>query len=241
MNMQKCDLRGKVAIVTGATKGIGEAIANKLSSLGAKVVICSRTKVRSKHYFIQCNVSNSGDVKNLVSEVIKKFKKIDILVNNAGIFPSVELKDMTKEQWDQVININLNGIFNCTREVIPYMIKQKSGNIVNLSSIAGILGFDGLVHYCTTKAGVRGFTMASAIELAQYGIRVNAIAPGLIDTPGVRNLMDEKGIQGFVQQVPLKRHGVPNDIAETAAFLVSNSSSYITGQIIVVDGGYSIQ
>ena len=239
--MQKGELRGKVAIVTGGTKGIGEAIANKLNSLGAKVIICSREKAKSKHYFIQCDVSKSEDVKKLMNEVIAKFKKIDILVNNAGIYPTVELKDMTEEQWDQMMSINLKGTFNFTRAVIPYMIKQKSGNIVNLSSIAGILGFESMIHYCTTKAGIRGFTMASAVELAKYGIRVNAIAPGLIDTPGVRNLMGEKGIKGFVQQVPLKRHGVPNDIAETAAFLVSNSSSYITGQIIVVDGGFSIQ
>jgi len=235
-------LKGEVAIVTGGTKGIGAAIADKLSSLGANVVVCARNPEKTKHLFVQCDVSDSKDVKAMVDFVVKKFKRIDILVNNAGVFPSVQFKDMTEAQWDLVMNINLKGIFNCTKAVLPFMIKEKYGKIVNLASIAGfVLGFSGMVHYCTTKAGVAGFTKSAAVEFARYNINVNAIAPGLISTPGVDNLMNKITQYAFTKFVPLKRIGKPQDIAEVAAFLASDSSSYITGQTLVVDGGYTIQ
>lgn len=240
--MKENNLQGQVAIVTGGTKGIGLAIADKLSSLGAKVIVCARNPSRSRHLFFKCDVSNSNDVKNMIDFTIKKFKRIDILVNNAGIFPSVNLKDMTEKQWNNVMDVNLNGLFNCTKAVLPFMIKNKYGKIINLSSIAGhVLGFSGMVHYCTTKAGVAGFTKSSAVELAKYNINVNAVAPGLISTPGVDNLMSKITQYTFTKFVPLKRIGKPQDIAEAVAFLSSHASDYITGQTIVVDGGYTIQ
>lgn len=235
-------LKGKVAIITGGTKGIGKGIADKFSELGAKVVVSARNKAKTKHYFVRCNVSSFEDASNLINETIKKFGKVDILVNNAGIYPFVHLKDMTEEQWDDVINVNLKSVFNCTKAVLPYMIKRKYGKIINISSIAGTRnGFSELVHYCAAKAGVSGFTKAAAVELAKYNINVNAIAPGLILTPGVNDLMSKKEQQEFVNSVPLGRIGLPKDIAETAVFLASDASEYITGQVIVVDGGYTDQ
>jgi 3-oxoacyl-[acyl-carrier protein] reductase len=234
-------LKGKVAIVTGGTKGIGAAIADKLASLGAKVVVCARQKEKTKHAFVECDVSNMDQVKTMVAFTLKNYKKIDILVNNAGIFPSVPFEQMTEEQWDKVISVNLRGTFNCTKAVSYFMIQQNSGKIINLASIAALVGYAGLVHYCTTKAGVTGFTRALAVELAPHNINVNAIAPGLIETPGVDVLMNKQEQTGFAQAVPLKRNGQPKDIAEAAAFLATEASSYITGQVIVVDGGSTIE
>jgi len=235
-------LKGKVAIITGGTKGIGKGIADELSSLGAKVVVSARNKTRTKHYFCKCDVSKYEEAQELARKTIKKFRKIDILVNNAGIYPFKSLKDMTEKDWDLVINVNLKGVFNCTKAVIPFMMKKKYGKIVSLASIAGYeLGYDGLVHYCAAKAGVAGFTKAAAVELSKYKINVNAIAPGLILTPGVREGIDKAGIKAMVQGIPMKRAGLPKDIAETAAFLASDESEYLTGQTIVVDGGITIQ
>ncbi len=235
-------LKGKVAIVTGGTKGIGKAIADKLKKEGAEVVVCAREKTKRKLLCIPVDVTNAEDVRTLLKETMKKYKRIDILVNNAGIYPSVDLKDMTSDQWQQVLDINLNGIFNCTKAVLPHMMKKKSGKIINISSIAGfVLGFPGLVHYCTSKAGVAGFTKATALELAKYKINVNAIAPGLIITPGVQTFMNKKEINAFVKTIPLQRAGRPEDIAEIVAFLASEKSSYITGQTMIVDGGLTVQ
>jgi 3-oxoacyl-[acyl-carrier protein] reductase len=233
-------LKGKVAIVTGGTLGIGEGIANKFSELGASVVVCARHKAKSKHFFVKCDVSKSKETKNLIEQTIKKFKKIDILVNNAGIYPFVNLKDMTEEQWDQVMNVNLKGLFNCTKAVIPYMMERKYGKIINITSIAGVsVGFPNLVHYCASKAGISGFTKAAALELAPYKINVNAVAPGTILTPGESGMMDKDAINHLIQAIPERRMGKPVDIAETVAFLASDCSSYITGQTIIVDGGYT--
>lgn len=236
-------LKGKVAIVTGGTIGIGKGIADALNKYGAKVVVCARHKVKTKHYFVKCDVSKSKETKNLAEQTIKKFKKIDILVNNAGIFPFVSLKDMTEEQWDQVINTNLKGVFNCTKAVIPYMMKRKYGKIINIASIAGVsVGFPGLVHYCASKAGIMGFTRAAALDLAPYKINVTAVAPGAILTPGESKMMgkmDKEAVTHLIQAIPERRMGKPVDIAEVVAFLASDSSSYITGQTIIVDGGYT--
>ncbi len=235
-------LKGKVAIVTGGTKGIGKGIADKLSENGAKVVVSARHEEKTNHHFVKCDVSSFKGVQKMVDETVKKYGKVDILVNNAGIYPGIELKDMTEDQWNRVMDVNLNGVFNCVKLVLPFMMKQKSGNIINIASIAGVkIGFPGLVHYCTTKAGVEGFTKAAALEMAPYNIRVNAIAPGLIVTPGIQEFMNDKDIKDFVKTVPLKKAGSPVDIAEAALFLSSEKSQYITGQTIVVDGGYTIQ
>ncbi|MBN2421082.1 SDR family oxidoreductase [Candidatus Woesearchaeota archaeon] len=230
-------LKGKVAIVTGGTMGIGLGIADKLASLGAKVVVAAIDNAKTKHHFIQCDVSDMNQVKAMVAETMKKFKRIDILVNNAGIFPSKLFTEMTEEDWKKVMQVNLNGTFNCSKIVSEFMIQQKSGKIINLASIAAFVGFQGLVHYCTAKAGVTGFTRALALELGPHNINVNAIAPGLIITPGVNDFMNQEQQAGFAQSVPLKRNGLPKDIAELAAFLATDASSFITGQTIVCDGG----
>lgn len=230
-------LKNKVAIVTGGTKGIGLAIADKLASLGAKVIVSAIHEEKTKHWFIHCDVSSSSDVMNVISQVIKKYKRIDILINNAGIFPNVPFKDMTEEQWDKVIDVNLKGTFLFTKAATPYMIMQKYGKIVNISSIASVLGYAGLSHYCASKGGVSAFTRAVAVELAQYNIRVNAIAPGMIITPGVQENMNEEGLKQYEKGIPKGKAGMPNDIAELAAFLVSDASENILGQTIISDGG----
>ncbi len=235
-------LKGKVAIVTGGTSGIGEGIANKFKKEGAKVVVSARKKVKTKHHFIKCDVTNPEDVKNLVKETIKKYKKIDILVNNAGIYPFVEFKNMTEQQWDQVIDVNLKSLYRVTHEVLPHMIKRKSGKIISTASIAGTtVGYPNLVHYCASKAGVMGFTRGLALELAKLNIQVNAIAPGIIYTPGVKKGLDAKTIKALKNTVPAGRTGKPEDIAATAAFLASDESQYTTGQTLVVDGGFTNQ
>lgn len=234
-------LKGKIAIVTGGTKGIGKGIADILQSRGARVVVCARKATRGRALCVEADVSNRNDVQRLIDTTLKKYKRIDILVNNAGMYPEVELKDMTEQQWEQMMDVNLKGIFNCTQAVLPAMMKQKSGTIVNISSVAGYaLGFSGMVHYCTTKAGVAGFTKAAAVELAKYHITVNAIAPGLIVTPGVQAMMNKKAIAAFTKTIPLQRAGRPQDIAEAVAFLASDAASYITGQTIIVDGGLTV-
>ena len=231
-------LKGKVAIVTGGSKGIGKGIADALASYGAHVVICSRKKTKSKHHFVQGDITNISDCSKVVTSAIKKFGRIDILVNNAGIYPFVPLTQMTRKQWDQVIDVNLNGVFNATKAVLPFMVKQKYGKIINIASIAGTtVGFAGLVHYCTTKAGIMGFTRAAALELAAYNINVNAVAPGAIRTPGVKAGLNKDALAGLVQIIPEGRLGKPVDIGETTAFLASDASQYITGQTIIVDGG----
>jgi len=233
-------LKDKVAIVTGGTMGIGKGIADKLSSYGAKVVVCARKEAKTKHHFIKCDVSDSKQVQKMVDEVIKKYKKIDILVNNAGIFPFVSLKDMTEQQWDQVLNVNLKGVFNCTHAVVPHMLEKKYGKIISIASIAGVVvGFPGLTHYSASKAGIMGFTKAAALELAPYKITVNAIAPGAILTPGESKMSNKDIVAQTVKMIPEARMGKPVDIAETAAFLASDASEYITGQTIIVDGGFT--
>lgn len=219
--------------------GIGKGIADKLAEHGAKVVVCARKGEKTKHYFVECDVSSFNDAQRMAQQVVKKFKRIDILVNNAGIYPFVNLKDMTEQQWDQVINVNLKGVFNCTKAVIPFMMKKKYGKIVSTASIAGVsVGFPNLVHYSASKAGIMGFTRAAALDLAPYKINVNAVAPGAILTPGTKG-MDKDTISHLIQAIPEKRMGKPVDIAETVAFLASDEASYITGQTIVVDGGYT--
>jgi len=231
-------LKGKIALVTGGTKGIGKSIAESLSKQGATVIITARNKEKSSHEFYTCDVSDNLQVATVISAIIKKHKRIDILVNNAGIYPFVPFSKMKTDQWKQVIDINLNGIFYITHSVIPYM--HKGGRIVNIASIAGTsVGFPGLVHYCTTKAGVAGFTKALALELAPH-ITVNAIAPGPILTPGVESMGKEE-ISLLTKACPVGRIGKPEDIAHTVLFLVDEKASFITGQTITVDGGYTLQ
>lgn len=240
--MVKEDLQGKIAIVTGGSKGIGQGIADLLASRGAKVVVADIDSEKTKHFFVKCDVSKSEDCQKLIQQTLKKFNAVHILVNNAGIYPFVSLQDMTEEQWDKVMAVNLKGLFNCTKSILPHFKKQNKGKIVNIASIAGaVIGFPNLVHYSASKGGAVGFTRAAALELAPFNIQVNAIAPGGIITPGLTKAMDKKNQEAFAQSVPAKRMGTPQDIAEAVAFLASDASSYITGQLIVIDGGLTIQ
>ena len=230
-------LKGKIAIVTGGSKGIGKGIADKLSKEGAKVIVLDLEKAKTK-YSVICDVSKFDEVQKVILDIGKKFGRIDILVNNAGIYPFQNLREMNEKDWDRAIDIDLKSVFNCSKAVLGFM--GKGGKIVNISSIAGSrVGFSGLTHYCSAKAGIIGFTRAAALELASKGINVNAIAPGLIITPGVLKGLDKKGIEGTIGMVPLKRAGQPEDIANAAAFLASSDADYITGETIVVDGGWT--
>lgn len=252
--MNEVKLENKVAIVTGSGQGIGKEIVLELAKEGARVVISDinqenidRTVKEIKSFGfdvigLKADVSNSEDVNGLIEKTIEKFGRIDILVNNAGIYPFKPLTEMEESEWDRVLDVNLKGIFNCTKAVLPHMTKQKSGNIVNIASIAGaVVGYSNLVHYSASKGGVLGFTRSAAIDLAQYKIRVNAIAPGVVETPSVKESMDSETSKQFIQMVPLKRMGQPIDIAKAVVFLASDDSSYITGQMIIVDGGLTLQ
>ena len=246
-------LDGKVAIVTGASQGIGRGIALALAREGAKVVVSDIIDkitdvskeiedLGSEALAVKANVVSSGDTEEMAKAAIDKFGRIDILVNNAGIYPFESLVEMGEEDFDKVIGVNLKGVFNSTKAVLPKMIEQKSGNIVNIASIAGaVVGYLNLAHYSASKGGVLGFTRAAALELAQYGIRVNAIAPGAIETPGIKKVMEEKALKQFEQTIPQRRIGKPEDIANLVVFLASDESSYITGQLITADGGLTIQ
>jgi 3-oxoacyl-[acyl-carrier protein] reductase len=246
-------LKDKIAIVTGAGQGIGKGIALALAKEGAKVVATDITDkthdvikeiedLGSEGLALKVDVSNFKDTEEMGKAVIEQFGRIDILVNNAGIYPFKSLVEMTEQDWDKVLDINLKGMFNCTKAVLSKMIEQKSGNIINISSIAGaVIGYLNLVHYSASKGGVLGFTRAAALELAQHGIRVNAIAPGAIQTPGVEAIMDDETQKQFVQTIPMRRMGKPEDIANLVVFLASDESSNITGQCITSDGGYTVQ
>lgn len=242
-------LNGKCAIVTGASRGIGRAIALKLASLGASIVVNYRSneeealevqkeikELGSEAIVIQGDISKLEDVENLVNKAKEHFGKIDIMVNNAGITKDTLILRMKEEDFDKVIDVNLKGVFNCLKSISPVMLKQKSGKIINISSVVGISGNAGQVNYAASKAGVIGMTKSLAKELGARGINVNAVAPGFIETSMTSELGD-KYKEEAKKNIPLKRFGKPEDVAEVAAFLASESSNYVTGQVIHVDGG----
>ena len=251
------DLSGKVAIVTGGAMGIGEAITIRLHEAGASVVVADLDTVKGKHLVDQLNnlrsqsalychtdVSQEESVARLIHESIVAFEHIDILVNNAGIFPMTPLHEMTKEQFDAVININLGGVFLLTKYVSEKMIKQNiHGAIVNITSVDALHpSMIGLAHYDASKHAVWGFTKNVALELAQHGIRVNAVAPGGVVTPGVLRMqkLPEESVTEIPSDIPAKRLGYPDEIARAVLFLSSEMSSYVYGSQVVVDGGMLI-
>jgi len=242
-------LKGKCAIVTGAAKGIGRAIALKLASLGANIVLNYRSseeeakicaeeikKLGVQVLIVKADISKLNEAQNLVSEAKEKFGKVDIMVNNAGITKDTLILRMKEEDFDSVIDVNLKGVFNCMKAISPIMLKQKSGKIVSISSVVGISGNAGQINYSASKAGIIGMTKSLAKELGSRGITVNAVAPGFIETDMTNNL-NEKIKEEAKKNIPLKKLGKAEDVADAVAFLSSNSSDYITGQILVVDGG----
>ncbi|WP_099158062.1 3-oxoacyl-[acyl-carrier-protein] reductase [Virgibacillus ndiopensis] len=242
-------LKGKSALVTGASRGIGKAIALELAKQGANVAVNyagSEAKAQAvveeieglgvKAFKIQADVANEANVKDMVKQVIGEFGSLDILVNNAGITRDNLLMRMKEEEFDQVINTNLKGVFVCTKAVTRQMMKQRSGKIVNVASIVGVSGNPGQANYVAAKAGVIGLTKSTAKELAARNIFVNAVAPGFISTDMTDELTDEQR-EGMLTMIPLAKLGEAEDVAKVVRFLASNDSNYITGQTIHVDGG----
>jgi len=241
-------LEGKVAIITGGSRGIGKAIAHSFCQAGAHIMICSRSTdsvnqtadaLVSQGYSalaIQADVSSRTDVETLVEKTLSEFGRIDILINNAGITRDTLLMRMKDEDWEAVIQTNLTGAAYCTREVIRPMIRQKKGCIINISSIVGIVGNAGQANYAAAKAGMVGLTKSVAKEVANRGIRVNAIAPGFITTDMTAEFSEENR-QKILDLIPMRSFGSVEDVAEVSKFLASSSAQYITGQVIQVDGG----
>lgn len=245
-------LEGKTAIVTGASRGIGRAIARKLAAQGAAVVINyngSQEKAREAQREIQesggvasiyqCDVADYGQCEKFIQDVIKEYGSLDILVNNAGITKDGLLMKMSEEDFDKVIATNLKGAFNTIRFASRQMLKQRSGRIINMSSVSGVAGNAGQANYAASKAGIIGLTKAAARELASRGITVNAIAPGFIETD-MTDVLADKVKEAAVAQIPLGKFGKPEQVAAAAAFLASEEAGYITGQTLHVDGGMAM-
>ncbi len=245
-------LKDKVAIVTGAGRGIGRAIALKYAQEGANVVITDLKIDETVEAFIEelkglgvkakayaSNAANFDDAHKLIEEVLADFGRVDVLVNNAGITRDGLMMRMTEEQWDLVINVNLKSAFNLIHAVTPVMLKQKSGSIINMASVVGVSGNAGQTNYSASKAGMIGLAKSIAKELGSRGVRANAIAPGFIITDMTHALSDEVRKQ-WEAQIPLRRGGTPEDVANVATFLASDLSSYVTGQTIHVCGGMNM-
>jgi len=238
-------LKDKVALVTGSSRGIGKSIALELAKEDCKVIInYSEDRENAEQVAklvngiaIKADVSNFDECQEMVNKIISKYNKIDFLINNAGISVDKTFKNMTKEEWDEVINVDLNSMFNVTKPVINEMLKQSYGRIINISSVSGQIGFFGQTNYSAAKAGVIGFTKALAKEVASKGITVNAIAPGIIDT-GLGKTIPEDVLKEFLKSIPIRRIGKPEEVARAVVFLLRNE--YITGQVINVNGGLFI-
>lgn len=241
-------LQDKVAIVTGASRGIGAAIAQKFCEEGANVMLCSRSEasvaavaepLAEKGFnakFVQADVSQKNDVEALINLTLNEYSRIDILVNNAGITRDTLLMRMKDEDWDAVLHSNLTGTMYCARAVLRTMMRQKSGRIINVSSVIGLMGNAGQANYAASKAGIIGLTKSLAKEIGSRGITVNAIAPGFIATDMTADF-SEADLERIRAMIPLATFGAPEDVAELTLFLASDASRYITGQAIQVDGG----
>lgn len=242
-------LQGKNTLVTGASKGIGRAIAISFAEQGANVAFTYLSSVeqgqaleqelqskgvKAKGY--RSDASDYAQAEQLINSVVTDFGSLDVLVNNAGITMDNLLLRMTEEMWDKIMNVNLKSCFNTVKAATKPMMKQKSGSIINMTSVVGLKGNAGQSNYAASKAGIIGFTKSVALELGSRGIRSNAIAPGFIETEMTAKL-DEKTVQSWRDAIPLKRGGRPEDVADACVFLASNMSAYITGQVLQVDGG----
>jgi len=241
----------RVAIVTGGSRGIGKQICLKLASEGAKIAIFDIEETLLKEVaeqirhmgsevlLLRVDISDFEKVDRAVKEVIDRFGRIDILVNNAGVNEDKLLLRMREKDWDKVLQVNLKGTFNCLRAVIRTMVKQREGKIINISSVVGLRGNVGQANYAASKAGIIGLTKSAAKEVGRYGVIVNAIAPGFIDTPMTEKLQ-EKEKEMFTPQIPLGRMGKSEEVASLVAYLASDEANYITGEVIKIDGGMAI-
>lgn len=243
--MTSIDLTGRTAVVTGSTRGIGRAIAEALAAAGARVAVVGRDKPRADEVAAEigqgaqgfaCDVSETAQVNALIEDVEKAFGRIDILVNNAGLTRDNIMLRLKDEDWDAVLNANLRGAFASTRAAVRGMMKRRSGRIINISSVVGLIGNKGQTNYAASKAGLIGMTKSVAKEFASRGILANVVAPGFIESDMTNALTPEQRAQLF-SQVPLERLGSPGDVAAAVLFLASDLSAYITGQVLVVDGG----
>ena len=242
-------LEGKIALITGASKGIGKAIATKFAEEGATVAFTYLSSVekgkaleeelRSKGVEAKGYRSDASDFKaaeELVNQVVADFGTLHVLINNAGITKDNLLMRLSEEDWDNIINVNLKSCFNTVKAVTRTFMKQREGSIINMTSVVGLKGNAGQANYAASKAGILGFTKSVALELGSRGIRSNAVAPGFIETE-MTEVLDEKTVQSWRDAIPLKRGGKPEDVADACVFLASDLSSYITGQVLQVDGG----
>ena len=245
-------MEGKIALVTGASRGIGSAIAQKLAAAGTTVIVnYSGSEAKAQEVVdkikaaggnavaMKCDVSDFGACKELADAILKEFGRLDILVNNAGITKDGLIMKMTESDFDQVIAINLKGTFNMIQNFSRTFLKQRSGKIINISSVSGVMGNAGQANYAASKAGIIGLTKSVARELASRHVCVNAIAPGFVETDMTDN-MPQAAKDGMTQMIPMGRLGAPEDIANAALFLASDAADYITGQVLCVDGGMAI-
>lgn len=250
MKMPSFDLTGKVAIVTGATKGLGYGMALMMAKFGADIVVASRTAadcervaaeiegIGREALAIPTDVSKKEQVDKLVRATMEKFNKIDILINNAGVGLTNLALDVPEEEWDRVVDIDLKGVFFVAQAVGKVMVEQKSGNVINIASLGGVISSSRLVPYMAAKAGVIHMTKGLAVEWAKYNIRVNGVAPGYVLTPLTEEVVNnEKTYKTLTGLTPMKRLGTVEEIANVVMFLASDASSYITGETIIVDGG----
>jgi len=244
-------VKNKIAIVTGSGRGIGKSTVLELAKEGAKVVVsdidikeCQNVcdeikKIGSDAIAVKCDISKKSDVDAMIKKTMQKFQKIDILINNAGVVLTKPFVEMTEKDWDFVLDINLKGVFLCTNAVVKQMIKQKSGKIISVASIAGEVGFMNTSAYCASKAGIINLTRGLALELSPHNINVNAIAPGVIATKMTEDMLkDKKTKEVLLASTPLGRVGQPEEIGKAAVFLASDDSNFITGHTLVVDGGW---
>lgn len=247
-------LKDKVAIITGGGTGIGKEIASKFGIEGASVVICGRRegplketeneirKAGGEAIYCVADVSSKEQVDELISTTLMKYGQIDILVNNAGIYLPNNIEDLSVDDWEKVMDVDAKGVFLVSKAVVPQMIKQDGGKIINIASIAGIFGFEKSAAYCAAKGAVINLTRQMALDYAHHGININAIAPGIVESDMTSPMLSDKLVkQNFLDNTPLGRIGTTEDVAYAALFLGSDESSYITGHTLVVDGGWTIK